>query len=66
MFKRLGVVLGLSPVAAMAALPTGVDTAFTAVQTDAAAVLAIAAPVVLAVLGMSLVIKLIKRFGNKI
>lgn len=52
--------------AAQAAVPAGVDTAFTAVGTDAATVAGYAVPIVLSVLGLTLVIKLIKRFGNKI
>lgn len=49
-----------------AAVPAGVDTAFTTVGADAATVAGYAVPIVLSVLGLGLVIKLIKRFGNKI
>lgn len=64
--KKLAAVVALAPLSAFAALPTGVDTALAGVQTDATSLMAIVAPVVIAILGMTLVIKLIKRFGNKI
>ena len=65
--KVTGVVLGtLVAGSAVAAVPAGVDTAFTAVGADAATVAGYAVPIVLSVLGLTLVIKLIKRFGNKI
>lgn len=65
----LGLVLSVSLMfgnAVHAAVPAGVDTAFTAVGADAATVAGYAVPIVLSVLGLTLVIKLIKRFGNKI
>jgi hypothetical protein len=51
---------------ANAAIDAGVSTAFTALQTDATSLSAIVVPIVVAVLGLGIVIKLIKRFGNKI
>lgn len=51
---------------ANAALPTGVSTAVTAIGDDATAVFDLVVPVVLSVLGLVVVIKLIKRFTNKI
>ena len=52
--------------AANAALDASIDTAFTAVKADATALSAIVIPIVVFVLGLTLVPKLIKRFGNKI
>ncbi|MDP3671718.1 MAG: hypothetical protein Q8R69_18755 [Telluria sp.] len=51
---------------ANAAIDASVGTAFTALQTDATSLSAIVVPIVVAVLGLVIVIKLIKRFGNKI
>lgn len=51
---------------AFAALPSGVDTAITAIQTDAATLSGYVAPVMLAILGFGVSFKLIKRFVNKI
>jgi len=51
---------------ANAALDSSVSTAFTAVQTDAVALSAIVVPIVVAILGLVITIKLIKRFGSKI
>ena len=51
---------------ANAALDSSVATAFTAVQTDAVALSAIVVPIVVAILGLVITIKLIKRFGSKI
>lgn len=52
--------------AASAAVDASVSTAFTAVQADAVSMAGIVTPIVVAVLGLALGIKLIKRFGNKI
>lgn len=62
------VVIGFSalPGAAQAALPTGVDTALTSIQTDAQSLAALVAPVMLAILGLVVTFKLIKRFTNKV
>jgi len=49
-----------------AAVDAGVTTAMAAVGADAATLAGIVTPIVIAVLGLALGIKLIKRFGNKI
>lgn len=51
---------------AHADLPAGVAAGFTQIQTDAASVNTLAVPVVMFVLGLTIVIKLIKRFANKV
>ena len=51
---------------AFAALPEGVATALTGIQTDGLALIALVTGVVLAFLAPSVIIKLIKRFGNKV
>lgn len=51
---------------AQAALPEGVSTAITAIGTDASSVFDLVVPVVLSILGLTVVIKLIKRFVSKI
>jgi hypothetical protein len=51
---------------AHAALDASVGTAFTAVKDDAVSLSAIVTPIVVSILGLALVLKLIKRFGNKI
>lgn len=51
---------------AHAALPEAVGTTVTAIQSDASALFALVFPVVGVVLGLMIVIKLFKRFGNKI
>lgn len=56
----------IASVNANAAIDASVSAALTAVETDAKALSAIVVPIVVSVLGLSLVIKLIKRFGNKI
>jgi catabolite regulation protein CreA len=56
----------MASTAAHAAIDASVSTAFEAVKTDAVALAAIVTPIVVAILGLALVIKLIKRFGNKI
>lgn len=52
--------------AASAAIDGSVATALTSVQSDATALSGIVVPIVVAVMGLGIVIKLIKRFGNKI
>lgn len=56
----------LASVAAHAEIDASVGTALTAVQADASALSALVVPIVVAVMGLGIVIKLIKRFGNKI
>jgi len=51
---------------ANAAIDASVGTALTAVQADAVSLSALFTPVVIAVLGLFIVMKLIKRFGSKI
>lgn len=51
---------------AQAEVPAAVGTAFAAVETDAKSLFATVVPYVVSVLGLMIVIKLIKRFGNKI
>ena len=71
-FKKVAGVVGAvaaSTVAmvgsAHAAIDGAVTTAFTAVQADAVSLSAIVVPIVVAILGLGITIKLIKRFGNK-
>lgn len=52
--------------AANATIDASVGTALTAVQADATSLSALVVPIVVGVMGLSIVIKLIKRFGNKI
>jgi len=73
MFKKalgflVGAALGVFGLmtSAHAAIDASVSTAFAAVETDAIALSAIVVPIVVSVLGLMLVIKLIKKFGNKI
>lgn len=60
--------VGLSMVAmeASAALPTSVGTTITAIEADGQAIFALIFPVVGAFLGLTIVIKLFKRFSNKV
>lgn len=51
---------------AHAALPTGVDTGFTAFGTDATTLAGYAGTAVMVVLGFTIGLKLTKRFANKI
>lgn len=51
---------------AHAALDASIATAFDAVETDAIALSALVVPIVVSILGLTLVIKLIKRFGRNI
>lgn len=52
--------------AAHAEIPAAVGTAFAGIKTDADSLFAMVIPYVVGVLGLMVVIKLIKRFGNKI
>lgn len=52
--------------AAKAELPAGIATAMTTVQADASALNDLVMPVVIAVIGMLVVYKLLKRFSGKI
>lgn len=58
--------LALAGANASAALDASISTAFNAVQSDAMALSAIVVPIVVSILGLIIVIKLIKRFGNKL
>ena len=51
---------------AHAALPAVVGTTLTEIQTDALALIDLLWPVILAVMGAFILIKLVKRGGNKI
>lgn len=51
---------------ASAALPTAVGTTITAIEADGQAIFALIFPVVGAFLGLTVVIKLFKRFSNKV
>jgi hypothetical protein len=51
---------------AAAALPASVATTVTAIQTDGQAIFDLIFPVVGLFLGLVIVIKLFKRFGNKV
>lgn len=59
------VLLSVSGLAA-AALPPEVATSLTAIQTDGQAIFALAFPVVAAIVGLVIVVKLFKRFVNKV
>lgn len=59
-------VLSLAAANAMAALPASVGTTVTAIQTDGQAIFDLIFPVVGVFLGLVIVIKLFKRFGNKV
>ena len=60
----IGLMVGLIG-SAQAALPEGVATTVTAIQTDGKAIFDLVFPVVGVFLGLAIVIKLFKRFGNK-
>ncbi len=70
MMKKLYVllvgVLGLVAGSAMAALPASVATTVTDIQTNGQAIFDLIFPVVGLFLGLVIVIKLFKRFGNKV
>jgi hypothetical protein len=56
----------LAGAAANAALPTGIDTALTAVQTDGLAMADLVWPIVITLFGALVLFKLFKRFGSQI
>lgn len=56
----------LASASAFAALPAAAGTAVTAMQADGQAVFDLIFPVIAALVGLSVVIKLFKRFGNKV
>lgn len=62
----LGSALMVGSVAAHAALPAAVGTTVTAIQTDGQAVFDLVFPVVGVFIGLAIVIKLFKRFANKV
>lgn len=66
--KVLVVVTGVLAVSgtAFAALPASVGTTVTAIQTDGQAVFDLVFPVVGVFIGLAIVIKLFKRFANKV
>lgn len=68
--KKLYAVLvglvGLVSVNAMAALPASVGTTVTDIQSNGQAIFDLIFPVVGIFLGLAIVIKLFKRFGNKV
>lgn len=59
------VLVGAMVANAQAALPTEVDAAFTAVQTDGLAMIAKGWPVVTAIVGGMILIKLFKKVANR-
>lgn len=65
--KKYGAVVALlAPGAAMAELPAGIQTGLTSIQTDGLALADMVWPVLLALLGAGILMKLGKRFFNKI
>lgn len=58
--------VSLASVSAYAALPASVATTVTGIQTDAQGIFDLIFPVVGVLLGLMIVIKLFKRFGNRI
>lgn len=62
----VGAVVAAGSGAAMAALPDGVDTAITGLQTDGLLLIAAVTAVVVAFIGPEVIIKLIKRFSRKV
>lgn len=61
-----GVALAVMVNQAMAALPESVATSINAIKADGEALFALVFPVVATLLGLMVVIKLFKRFSNKI
>lgn len=61
-----GAAMVLAAGQAAAALPASVGTTVTAIQADGQAIFDLIFPVVGAFLGLVIVIKLFKRFGNKV
>lgn len=62
----LAVVVGTFSAGSYAALPAVVGTELTSVQTDALAAIDLVWPVVMAVLGGFIIMKIVKRGANKI
>lgn len=67
LFVRAGIsaALGTMAVSAHAALPTAVDTAFTDFQANATALIDKGWPLLIAVFGGMVLMKLFKKVGNK-
>jgi glycopeptide antibiotics resistance protein len=65
-YLALGVTSMLVAGSAMAALPASVATTVTAIETDGQAIFDLIFPVVGVFLGLAIVIKLFKRFSNKV
>ena len=61
----VGLMVGMVSTAS-AAIDAAVAPALAAIETDAIALNAIVTPIVVSILGLFIVIKLIKRFGNKL
>ena len=62
----VGVAGMIAAESAMAALPASVATTVTSIETDGQAIFDLVFPVVGAFLGLAIVIKLFKRFSNKV
>lgn len=58
--------LSMAATSAFAALPASVGTTVTGIQTDGQAVFDLVFPVVGVFLGLAIIIKLFKRFANKV
>ena len=58
--------LSMMSASAFAALPVSVGTTVTAIQTDGTAVFDLVFPVVAAFVGLTVIIKLFKRFTSKV
>jgi glycopeptide antibiotics resistance protein len=65
-YLALGVTSMLVAGSAMAALPASVATTVTSIETDGKAIFDLIFPVVGVFLGLAIVIKLFKRFSNKV
>lgn len=61
-----GVLMAAGVSSAFAALPAVVGTTLTTVQEDGLSLADLVWPVILALLGASILMKLAKRFGNKV
>jgi len=59
-------VAALSPLSALAALPTGAETAFTTLQTDALSLIDLAWPAVIAVTVGFIILKMFKKAAGKV
>lgn len=65
-YLALGVTSMMVAGSAMAALPASVATTVTSIETDGKAIFDLIFPVVGVFLGLAIVIKLFKRFSNKV